>query len=367
MKLTKLWILCIGLFMTTSLSAQDSAYVWAEETGRDIGQFAELRVQLEEAMETLPPTVRRVALHKLRFDREEFSASLVRYLQNMVEEVLARQGMKNVISSPELRTTRIVVTDTTFFLANALPNAEALWELGRKLRVEAFVEGSVTRSAEGDVILSLKMIRQESAEIIWNRNFVAGPNRSKAKHFSFEPFIYMAYNLWPVKEFESNNGSNLSNGQSKRSDGLSMYRYYMEFGAQEAISESRRFFMSGVFGMGVHVPVADNVTDPDYSTLGSKWHAQAGIDFTAVLLRKSSQDRGYALGMYLGSRAIFPNSLLSFQHGYSTRPTDHFGASIGVNWFPLNPRLSSSFTATEVDGIVHMEALAYEARIAYYF
>jgi hypothetical protein len=366
MSITKFVLICLTLLLTVSVSAQDSTYVWAEETGRDIGQFSELRVQLEESMETLPPTIRRVALHKLRFDREEFSASLIRYLQNMVEEVLARQGMKNVISSPELRTTRIIVTDTTFFLANALPNAEALWELGRKLRVEAFVEGSVTRSAEGDVILSLKMIRQESAEIIWNRNFVAGPNRSKAKHFSFEPFIYTAFNYWPVNRFESDNKLDQTTSKVIRTDSLQFYRYYMEFGAQEAISESRMFFMSGVAGLGVHVPVLDDITDIDYSVLGAKWHAQAGFDFTAVLLRKDNQNRGYSLGMYLGSRAIFPNNLLSFQHGYTSRPTEHFGVSIGVNWFPLNPNLSSSFVAAS-SATVYMEALAYEARIAYYF
>jgi TolB-like protein len=354
-------LMALILLLSINVSAQDSAYVWAEETGRDIGQFAELRIQLEEAMGTLPPTVRRVALHKLRFDREEFSASLVRYLQNMVEEVMARQGMKSVISSPELRTTRIIVTDTTFFLANALPNAEALWELGRKLRVEAFVEGSVTRSAEGDVILSLKIIRQETAEIIWNRNFVAGPNRSKAKHFSFEPFLHMGFNLWPLAKYESSTDS------VSRSSGMSIYRYYAEFGAQEAITESRRFFMSVVVGIGAHVPVLDDPDDSDFNTIGTKLHAQAGFDLLAVLIRKNSQDRGYALGMYLGSRAIFPNNLMTLQHGYSTRPSDHFGASVGVNWFPLAPRISSSFTSLGTDGTMYMEGVAYEARIAYYF
>ncbi len=356
--------LCCFTFLFTSLWGQTSIVfnregnVWQDEIDSGVGQIYDMIDQLKGKMNSLPPTVERVAFHQIRIDQREFSPGIARYIQGLIEESFKTEGRKAVISSPDLKTTKIVVTDTTFEMSNALPDAEALWSLGNKLRVDAFIQGSVSKSEDGDLLLHLNLIQQKTAEVIWSANIIAGPNRKKARPFNLEYLVGVGWKYWAMNRFIEDTLT--VNG------GLTLYHYTLDLGLLQTIGTSQRLQVMMVAGAGVLTPVPDASTDTRFDTFDSKFEMHAGVDIIGVLIPKHTPEYGYWLGMFVGGRAQFPNSLVSIDAGYLSRLTPNLALSAGIHFYPFQPVIRSGlFGITE--NLVEMEPIAYEAKAYYHF
>jgi hypothetical protein len=335
-----------------------SGEVWEEQGQSGMTQLYDLMDQLSASMSTLPPVVERIAFYQIRIDKNDFNPGISKYIQGMIETIFLEKGRKAVIVSPDLKTTKIVITDTSLSMSNALPDAEALWSLGRKLRVDAFIQGSVSRSDDDDLLLHLNLIRQETAEVLWSVNFIAGPNKKKARPFDLEYTLSMGFGYWPASKFKTNDNS--------ISADLALYRYFGEFGVLQSVGGARRLLLNLIIGAGALTPVPEDPDDLRYDNFGTKFEVHTGLDMIVVLVPKRNPLWGHWLSMYLGSRAIFPNSLIAIRAGYMTRMTPNLGFSLGAQYFPLNKTIKSGLLGL-TDNSLKMKALLYEAQIFYHF
>lgn len=302
-----------------------------------IQQFYDILRQLERAMGDIPPDIERLAVFHIRVDRQEYSTGMSRFFQGKIEETFAKYGRRQIVAAPELRTTRVVSTDTSFTLSNTLPSQEELWRIGEKLRLDAFIEGSITRSDVGDVMLNLKVFRHKTAEVVWSGSFVSGPNQPKIEFPLMEYGLRLTLGYWPVNRFRSANDT-LSGSDLK----LSLYQYAAEFTVGEAANSIRRLYLSAAFGASMLVPVPEDPRDSVVGNLDTYYSLIAGADLLYVFIPKANMDDGYWLGAYLGARTYLPQKLMALRHGYVSRITRHFAISLGVQFLPLLDQLIST-------------------------
>jgi hypothetical protein len=339
-------------FISLSFSQDE---LWKDQGTSFLHQIQEIRFQLEAKMEELPPIVDRIAIHQLKVSNSDFRPGISRYVRSQIEEVFQVIGRKAVISAPELKTVRIVSTDTTFKMSNAIPDAEALWEVGRKFRIDGFVQGSLVKTEQQDLILSLKLIQQGTAEILWSGTFIAGPNKPKFdKRLEFSTAL--GFSLWDITKYQGTT--------TDTTEGLSFYRYFVEARVGEAVTHAQKVFLSLVGGLGIYLPVAKPDMEEIFDEVASRLEASAGMDMLIVLWPKPG--KGYYFGLNFGGRAIFPHKFMQVQVGLSNRMTEHFGIEIGGSYYPFhNIMQSSSFSLSEYQ--IEMQRNSYEARLFYYF
>lgn len=332
--------------------------VWQEDTESGVGQVYDLIDQLARHMGNLPPEVERLAFHQIKVDKREISPGMARYIQGLIEETFKKEGRKAVVSAPDLKTTRIIVTDSTLQMSNALPDVEALWTLGRKLRVDAFLQGTLTLSKDKDLLLQLNLIRQETAEVIWSCNIVAGPNKKKSRPFGLEYTLTGGFGYWMAEKYTTRDTS--------VTGGLSMYRYVVDFGVTQGIGSSKRVQMHLYSGFGMMSPVADDPESETFENSSTQFELHVGADLIFVIMPKVNPDFGYWMGMYLGGQAQFPNSLIRVRGGYSSRLSPNLGFGLGVSYLPLNRSIKTGLLGITNETII-MEPLTYEAQIHYFF
>ncbi|HSQ40763.1 MAG TPA: hypothetical protein VLM37_00625 [Fibrobacteraceae bacterium] len=365
-------LVCGLVAMSSSLWAADSKAatpvpqklyyedLYGSRTG--IQQFYDILQQLQRAMGDIPPDMERLAVYNIRADRNDFSPGLVKFFQGKIEETFTKYGHKQIIVAPDLRQTRILSTDTSFTLSNTLPNQEDLWRLGEKLRLNGFIEGSLTQSDDGDVLLNLKVFRHKTAEVVWSGSFVSGPNRPRFLFPLLEVGTRLTFGYWPVERYTDNDttvsGSNLK---------LAMYQYGAEFTVGEAANSSRRLFLGASGGLSFLFPVADDPEDSLVGDLPSNWVGMAGADLLYVFIPKANMDDGFWLGAYLGLRVYFPQKIIALRHGYTSRITRHFAISAGIQYLPLLDQLiaSKSFFSSGSDYQLKLQNPTYEVSIQY--
>jgi len=309
--------------------------IYGSRTG--IQQFYDILNQLEKSMGDIPPDIERLAIYNLRVDRNEYSTGMAKFFQGKIEETFMKYGRRQIVAAPELRTTRVLSTDTSFSLSNTLPTQDELWRIGEKLRLDAFIEGSLTRSEAGDVVLNLKIFRHKTAEVIWSGSFIAGPNEMKMSFPFMEFGVRLSLGYWPVTKYS---GSKDTLSGSKLD--LSIYQYGAEFTIGEAANSARRLYLSASGGFSVLVPVPADPRDSVVGDLSSYYSATVGADLLYVFVPKQNSDDGFWLGAYGGVRTYLPQKLIMLRHGYTSRITRHFAISGGIQFMPLLDQLVSS-------------------------
>jgi|GEM_PF-1376908 len=309
--------------------------LYGSRTG--IQQFYDILIQLQRAMGDLPPDIERLAMYNLRVDHNEFPPGMTKFFQGKIEETFIKYGRRQIIAAPELRQTRVISTDTSFILSNTLPSQEDLWRIGEKLRVDAFIEGNLTRSEVGDVMLNLKVFRHKTAEIIWSGSFVSGPNEQKLSFPLMEMGVRLTFGYMPIQQYSS--PSTTLTGSALK---LAVYHYGAELTLGEAANSTRRLFLTASGGFSMLTPVAENPRDSIVGGLSSFYSATVGADLNYVFVQKENIDDGYWLSGYAGARAFLPQKLMVMRVGYTSRVTKHFAISGGVMIYPLLDQLVSS-------------------------
>ncbi len=324
----------------------------------DVGRISDVVQQVDKALNDIPPDVQRLAVYQFKFDSREFRPGVVRYLQGRVEEGFSTEGRRTVVNSPELRTIRVVSTDTSFSVSNALPTLEELWKLGEKLHVDAFLDGSVTRSPEGDLLLTLRLFKAKSGELVWSGSYVSGPSRGDSYFPDLDLAFYASLRIFPLDRFGTNDSTRFGNTYF-------LTNFDLEASATEPITADKRFEL-GISAGYTHISLRglpDSLGDPpDVHLL----HLGAEVD--AVFFRKADPRDGYWLGTYLGYDDFLP--LFQTQHfgafrlGYRSRPTRHFTLSAGVLFIPFGNHMvdSPGFGKRTYD----LSRIAYEITFLHY-
>ena len=88
------------------------------DVSTDISQMADLARQVGRNLGEIPPDIQRIAAYQFKADPREFTPGMLRHIQARVEEEVRRNG-RTVVSSPELRTLKVVSTDTSFHVSKS--------------------------------------------------------------------------------------------------------------------------------------------------------------------------------------------------------------------------------------------------------
>ncbi|HKP95147.1 MAG TPA: hypothetical protein VJ385_05255 [Fibrobacteria bacterium] len=332
-------------------------------------QIAEIMGRLSKTMGDIPPNVDRIALSQIKTDPREFSPGLARYIQAQIEEVFRKDGRRTVVTSPELRTFRVVATDSTFKFSNTLPSMEDLWKLGDKLRVDGYIEGSCSKSADNDVIVNLKVFRHRTGEIVWSGSFVAGPNEGKPEIWNLDWSASANIRRFPIRQaiLPSPDLSDSITGKPKPDtlSSLALTQYGVEGTLSEAVTSDKFLLFSVSLGYGL----ATGSGGPD--SLGVNFDVQMlkfGIEMLGIFFRKSNPDLGYWLGTYVGYQEFIPffnrGHLSALSVGYKSRVSRHFTLGGGVLFLPLNNKLKG--LGADSDRFLTLEPVAYELTYLYY-
>ena len=331
-------------------------------------QIAEIMGRLGKSMGDVPPNIDRIALSQIKIDPREFSPGMSRYIQAQVEEVFRRDGRKTVVTSPELRTFRVISTDSSFKFSNTLPSMEDLWKLGDKLRVDGFIEGSCSKSADNDVILNLKVFRHRTGEVVWSASFVAGPNEKKPDIWNLDWSASSSVRIFPVKLGIVPSQTRITDSGTTIIDtlqSLSISQYAFEGTVSEAVTPEKWLIFSVTMGYGFM-----NATGgPDSLGVNFTMHSvKFGIELLGIFFRKANPDLGYWLGTYLGVQEFIPflnkGHIDALTVGYKSRVSRHFTLGGGILFLPLNKNIRG--TGVDEERFVTLEPLAYELTYLHY-
>jgi hypothetical protein len=332
-------------------------------------QIAEIMGRLAKSMGDIPPNVDRIALTQVKVDPRDFTPGMSRYIQAQIEEVFRKEGRRTVVTAPELRTFRVVATDSTFKFSNTLPSMDDLWRLGDKLRVDGYIEGSCSKSADNDVILNLKVFRHRTGEIVWSASFVAGPNEKKPDIWNLDWSASANLRRFPIRQgiLPSPDSFDAVTGRPKLDtlSTLALTQYGFEGTVSEAVTADKFLLFSVSLGYGY----ATGAGGPD--SLGVDFNIQMvkfGIEMLGIFFRKSNPDLGYWLGTYVGYQEFIPfanrGHLSALSVGYKSRVSRHFTLGGGALFLPLNNKLKGLNEAG--DRFLTLEPIAYELTYLHY-
>lgn len=309
---------------------------FATTPSSDVGRITDVVQQVQKTLNDLPPDVQRLAVYQFKSDAREFRPGVVRYLQGRIEESFSTEGRRTLVNSPELKTIRVVSTDSSFSVSNTLPSTEELWKLAEKLHVDAFLEGSVTRSPDNDLLLTLRLFKAKSGDLVWSGSFVSGPSRGDSYFPDLDFAFYAGLRIFPLDRFKANDSTSFGNTYL-------VTNFDLEVSATEPITADKRFQL-GISAGYTHLSLRgapDSLGSPPAVHL-----LHLGAELDAELFRKADPRSGYWLGTYLGYDDFLPivqrQHFGAFRFGYSSRPTRHFTLSAGVLFVPFGNHMTDS-------------------------
>ncbi|MGL1904046.1 MAG: hypothetical protein OCC49_18065 [Fibrobacterales bacterium] len=342
---------------TKSEKEIDAEYESESNTG--MSQIYHIIDQLKTSVGDIPPYIERIAIYQLKVKRDEFNSGMARFIRGHIEEVFMRSARKKMVTAPELSRVRILSTDSSFNMSSSLPTTDELWDLGEKLRIDGFLEGSITRTEEGDVMLSLKIFKHKTNEQVWSVNLVAGPNKVEDNYLDYEVNVKASFSYWPIEKFT----------QDARSftEELTLYGYTFDFMISEATTVDRFFYMALYAGFGMYNPMSAKENDETFNKLSKKFPIDLGFEMTGIIVPKQNKDEGYWLGLTTGVKTLIFDNLWSVNAGFKSRLTPHFGIGAGANIWPINTTFEPSLLDGTSNYELKMEMVSYEGYLHYYF
>ncbi len=310
------------LFLLALQAGADTGFAPFGTPSNEISKISDLIQQFQKSVGELPPEIRRVAVYQIKADPKEVRLGTIRYIQAQVEDVLSKEAHRAVVNSPELRNLRVVSTDTSLTVSNSLPSLEDLSRLALKLDVDAFVEGACTRSADNDLMLTIRIFRSRTGELVWTGNFVSGPNRRDAAFQDLDFAVSVPFLMLPVDAF---------NTRDKSTAGTTLVT---TFAGAVTVSEPMTpdhkltFSLTAGYSHLALIGATDTTSAPGINMV------TLGVEILGVFFRKQDPRDGYWLGTYLGYQESIPlkqsQHFGSLRFGYRTKPTRHFSLGFGV-------------------------------------
>lgn len=359
-------VACVSLW--AQKPAQPVPYDPFQPSSTGLRQIAEIMNRMAKSMGDIPPDVERIAIYQIRVEPKQFDVGTARYIQGQVEETFRKEGRRTVVSAPELRTFRVQATDSTFRFTNSMLSLDELWKLGEKLHVDAFIEGSMSKSSDGDVILNLKLFRHKTGDIVWSGNFVAGPNEKKPEILNLDYSVSADLRIFPIAKAYVPNGTVTPAGLPlfDTVTDLRMTQYALEATVSEAVTSDKWLVFSVTGGYGI----ATSSGGPDSLDINLNLQTlKFGIEMLGVFFRKPNPDLGYWLGTYVGYQEYIPflwrGHLSAISVGYRSRVSRHFTLGGGAMFLILNRDMKDLFGDFK-DAFLQYDPVAYELCFLHY-
>ncbi|KAA3612653.1 MAG: hypothetical protein DWQ05_18560 [Calditrichaeota bacterium] len=130
-------------------------------------------VQVAQAAPEVGTDLERIAVYHLKVDERYIPPALRTHFEARIAEIFRNLEMPAMVSLPEMNTMKIASTDSSFRIVNTLPSPHELWKIGKRLRIDAFMDGAVTYLPGKAMLLDLKLNKVGTSEVVWSRSFAA--------------------------------------------------------------------------------------------------------------------------------------------------------------------------------------------------
>ena len=98
----------------------------------DLKEISGLLIKVSTSLDEVPADINRVAVYRIRVDRYKFAPGMADYIRGKIEDILSKSNRFDVVIIPELKLTKVVVTDSSFKFTNSVRSNEELWQIARR-------------------------------------------------------------------------------------------------------------------------------------------------------------------------------------------------------------------------------------------
>ncbi len=129
--------------------------------------------EIPDDLAEIDPSVRRVAVYRVNMDNAYIPAPLKQHFESRLIEIFQMVDPPKIVSLPQLSTLRVSSTDSSFSIINSTPSPDELWRVGKRLRVDGFLEGNLTYIPKKALYFDLRLNRTGSNEVLWAKSYKA--------------------------------------------------------------------------------------------------------------------------------------------------------------------------------------------------
>ena len=221
--------------------------------------------------------IKRVGMHRIKINQQYFDRGTGNYVQGRVEEAFVRFADFDLITSPELNQITVISTDSSLQIYNNIPKIEMLWELGKELYLDAFLQGELGATPDGSYYLNVKVIKQQTGDILWSKNLLIGDNLNSEYISRWSLGIgvrFLGVETTPFTiDWEDQKFTEL----------------YLNLGYRNRFLETRTFWYTFRLGLAVFNSAVTNPTEP--SPISHTFPAiKAAADFHFVLIPRTKSE-----------------------------------------------------------------------------
>ncbi len=172
-------ILILAVFAISPLAAQMENQAGRKPENKPVEKsmlfnlLEDIFVQVAQAAPEVGTDLERIAVYHLKVDERYIPPALRTHIEARIAEIFRDIEMPKLVSLPELNTMKIVSTDSSFRIVNTLPSPHELWKIGKRLRIDAFMDGAITYLPGKALLLDLKLNKVGSSEVVWSRSFAS--------------------------------------------------------------------------------------------------------------------------------------------------------------------------------------------------
>lgn len=247
-------------------------------------------VQVNEAAPEIGTDLERIAVYHLKVDERYIPPALRMHIEARIAEIFRTLDSPKMVSLPELNTMKIASTDSSFRIVNTLPSPHELWKVGKRLRIDAFMDGAITYLPGKALLLDLKLNKVGSSEVLWSRSFASyidDPGLPSANPFmkSLTAGLEVYPIEWDVPATDTLIHANASNQLKQQTVYFGVHQYLWEksrlryefrvglaFLSDGLKLNNTAFAKSTFYGSaspdgGFSIPIAYNIRTMIYSTL----------------------------------------------------------------------------------------------------
>jgi hypothetical protein len=191
--------------------------------------------QVPKDLTEIDPELQRIAIYRINVDETIVAPALRTHFQNRLLEIFRTLDRPAMVSLPDLNTLKISSSDSSFSIRNALPSPDELWRVGRRLRVDAFVEGNLTYVRGKAMYLDLRLNRTGTNEVLWARSYSAYEKNFNVQTSNpMRRTFHAGLEIFPI-EFDAPGDSLLHGDFNNR-----LVQYSAYFGIYQYLSASSR-------------------------------------------------------------------------------------------------------------------------------
>ena len=168
------------LALCANLFAQNAQPVKTGVNETILNMMEDIFSQIPKDLTEISPELNRIAVYRINGDEAVIPPPLRTHFHSRLVEIFRALDRPAMVSLPELNTLKVTSTDSSFSITNSLPSPDELWRVGRRLRVDAFIEGNLTYVRGKALYLDLRLNRTGTNEVLWAKSYSAYEKTFKA-------------------------------------------------------------------------------------------------------------------------------------------------------------------------------------------